>query len=139
MLKRLNILLNAIFSLAFCIHMSFIGHQTLFPEVPEIVVYKKDLSKVTFPILFRICLFENKDKAERFAKYGYKDINGYFLGVNKYNSSIVGWKGHSINGSAAWSVEGNVDIPIYVDYDLYYNCRACGPVQGSHPSQPHRS
>ena len=106
MLKRLNILLNAVFSIAFCIHISFISHQIIYPEVPDIVVFKKDLAKVTFPILFRICLFENKNQSARFTQFGYEDISGYFLGQSMFNSSVVGWAGHTINGSTFGQVEG---------------------------------
>ena len=106
MAKSIQLFLNVLFLIIFLVHLSFIGYQSLYPDVPQIVVHKKDLSEVHFPLSIRICLFENDDKGARFQEYGYDDIVDYFLGRSMYNSSIVGWAGHTKNGSTFESVAG---------------------------------
>ena len=103
----MSILLNILCFLIFIVHISLIGYKSLYPDVPEIVVYKKDLSEIDFPLLIRICLFEKENINARFLDYGYDALYGFFHGQSMYNSSLVGWAGHTENGSTIGSVEGN--------------------------------
>ena len=106
LIKTLYMLLNVLFFIFFIIHVSNIGYQSMYPAVPEIVVYKKELSEIEFPLLFRICLFEHQNKTDRFQKYGYNDVVDYFNGVSKFNRSMLGWAGHAENGTTLGSVAG---------------------------------
>ena len=107
MIKILYMLLNVLCFFVFIIHISFLGYKSLYPDVPEIIVYKKDLSDISFPLLFRICLFETEYKLIRFKRYGYQNATDFFKGKSGYNSSIFGWAGHMENGSTYGSVFGN--------------------------------
>ena len=106
MAQKLTMLMNVMCFIIFIIHISTICYHSIYPDVPEIVVYKKDLSEIEFPLLFRICLFENENKNHRFHKYGYEGVRSFFSGLSMYNSSIVGWAGHTKNGSSRGSVSG---------------------------------
>ena len=37
---------------------------------------------------------------------GYEDVKNYYYGRSFYNKSIMGWAGHTENGSTLGSVEG---------------------------------
>ena len=105
-MRRRILLGNFIFSLIFIVHVILIGYQALYPEIPDIIVYNKDLSDIDFPVVFKICLFEHENKSGRFEKVGYDSLSSFFHGQSKYNQTNVGWAGHTENGSTLGSVEG---------------------------------
>ena len=98
--------INVFFSIVFITHVSSIGYHILYPDVPEIVVLKKYLHEIDFPITFRICAFEIENKYERYRKLGYDTDDDFFLGKSRFNESVYGWKGHHEDGSTLASVEG---------------------------------
>ena len=104
--QKIIAFINVSFSFVFIIHVGFIGYTILYPEVPEIVVIKKSLHEIDFPITFRICAFEIEDKYERYNRIGYEHDDDFFLGKSMYNNSIYGWQGHLEDGSTIASVEG---------------------------------
>ena len=107
-IRKVSILINVFFSLVFIIHVGFIGYKTLHPEVPEIVVYKKDLKEIDFPIVFRICAYESINGSERYRRFGYASEYNFFQGKSRFNSSVYGWNGHFENGSTLASAEGGI-------------------------------
>ena len=109
MIKKFYMLLNITFFIVFIIHISILGYKSLYPDVPEIIVYKKDLSEIEFPILFRICLFETENKLFRYIRNGYLKAADYFKGQSGWNSSLYGWAGHTEYGSTMGSVYGKFD------------------------------
>ena len=109
MINKLPMLLNVLFLFIFIIHISLIGYKSLYPDVPEILAYKKNLSEIKFPMLLQVCLVENKEDKARFQRLGYLDDYGYYQGQSVYNSSLFGWAGHTLNGSTMRSVDGNLD------------------------------
>ena len=100
--------INVFFSIIFLIHISSIGYYTLYPEVPEIVVSKKNLNDIEFPMTFRLCAFELNDTVSRYQSYGYASYNDYFRGRSMFNATLHGWAGHDQNGSVLGSVEGEM-------------------------------
>ena len=104
-MNKLNILYSIFFIISL-VHITIICYQSAYPEVPEIVVYKKELSDMEFPLLFKICLFD-LEETDKYTALGYMNVDDYFYGKNKYNSSIRGWAGHNENGSTIFmTVDG---------------------------------
>ena len=57
-----------------------------------------------FPLLGRICVTPGLD-VEKLTKYGYADPSSFYMGVSRFNDSILGWSGHMENGSV-FSIKG---------------------------------
>ena len=100
--------INVFFFIIFLAHISSIGYSTLYPEVPEIVVYKKNLNEVEFPMTFRICAYELRDAQSRYQSFGYESHWDYFQGKSMFNDTLFGWAGHDQNGSVLGKVEGEI-------------------------------
>ena len=113
--------INVFFSIIFLIHISSIGYFTLYPEVPEIVVSKKNLNEIEFPMTFRLCVFELRDTVSRYQQFGYAHYNDYFRGQSMYNKTLYGWAGHDQNGSVLGNVEGEMLNEIFLSiFNSFY-------------------
>ena len=84
--------------------------MTLFPDLPDIKNYKKELKDIDFPVSFVICIDEHNDTNKKFREFGYNDSYAFFNGESRFNSSIIGWSGHTMNGSTFESVEGKYTL-----------------------------
>ena len=51
-----------------------------------------------FPLLGRICVKPGLD-VEKLASYGYVDPTSFYMGVSRFNGSVLGWSGHMENGN----------------------------------------
>ena len=69
-------------------------------------LYLLETMNIEFPFSFRICAYELTNKYERFNKMGYKSASNYFRGRSMFNESLVGWGGHTENGSNIGTIEG---------------------------------
>ena len=78
----------------------------MYPTTPGIRVYKTTLDKITFPISLLICAYQLQNESARYEKVGYPDNIYFYYGTSKYNTSLLGWHGHTENGSSIGSVEG---------------------------------
>ena len=78
----------------------------LYPNLPDIRIYKTDLQKIDFPIVFKMCATETQNSTARYTNVGYEDSFDFFKGVSRYNKSLYGWSGHHENGSTIASVKG---------------------------------
>ena len=85
----------------------------LYPNLPDIRIYKTDLQKIDFPIVFKMCATETQNSTARYTNVGYEDSFDFFKGVSRYNKSLYGWSGHHENGSTIARVEGKIDIKYY--------------------------
>ena len=90
----------------FIIHIIQLGFTTLYPELPDIKSYKKELKDIDFPVSFMVCLNEPNKTNGKFRDFGYNDLYAFFNGESMFNSSIIGWSGHKRNGLTFESVEG---------------------------------
>ena len=88
------------------VHVSFILYYNLYPDVPSIKVYSKSMKNMYFPICFKICF--NEKGRDRFERLGYLYDQRFFRGENVFNRSIVGWLGHTRNGSTFNDFEGTI-------------------------------
>ena len=102
--------LNIIFSIVFLFHFLNMAYETLNPSLPVIEVYKKDLSQLEFPIVFKLCMTDvDQVRANtRYEDVGYEDVDDFFLGESKYNETIYGWSGFTEYNEPLGSVEGIV-------------------------------
>ena len=100
----------SIILIVICIyHVSNIIYKNINPDVPEILVYEKNLNEIDFPISFLLCLNEFDNDSVKYREVGFNNVQDLFLGRRvKYNSTLKkmaiekqmkGWKGHKINGS----------------------------------------
>ena len=78
----------------------------MYPTTPTIRVYKTTLDKIKFPISLLICAHQLQNDSARYEKVGYPDNIYFYYGISKYNNSLLGWHGHTENGSSIGSVEG---------------------------------
>ena len=108
--KKVVLILNFLFCIAFLIHISILIYYIIYPEVPEIVVYQKNLKEIDFPMNIRICAHELNDSKTRYQKFGYKNGYSFFMGSSMFNKSLYGWAGHSENGSVLGNVEGKLSF-----------------------------
>ena len=75
------------------------------PQLPTDRVYVTNLKYIEFPLSFRICLnYHFYDK--RYNDMGYYYDLDFFMGKSMYNTSLVGWNGHTKNGSIIAETEG---------------------------------
>ena len=101
----LLITMKSILPIACVVHIGFIGYNIVYPDIPSIHVYDKQLSEIDFPISFRVCAHES-NKSKEYKKYGYYGKGEFFSGKSMYNKSLIGWAGHSENGSTLSTFKG---------------------------------
>ena len=93
----------------FClVHISQILLDMIYPAEPSVRTYKENLNDIEFPMTLRLCLELKEGRNDSILKdLGYANIRDYFKGISMYNESIIGWAGHSKDGSSTLaSVEG---------------------------------
>ena len=106
--KNLSQIFNIVLIISCFVHIIFIFYNNSNPAIPEIIIKNKKIMDVYMPLSFIFCLrnvnttFEN----EKYQKAGYESIHKFFSGTSIYNESVVGWLGHTENGSTYDSLEG---------------------------------
>ena len=71
-----------------------------------------DSSVETFPILLKVCGKERDNGSQRFRNYGYDGERDFFGGFSKFNDMIVGWNGHTENGSTIGPLKGKKFVSV---------------------------
>ena len=69
-------------------------------QMSEINVTIKD-----FPVVFKICITPGFD-AKNLKFVGYSSVYNYFAGESRHNSSLIGWAGHTQEGTVLTDVAG---------------------------------
>ena len=60
-------------------------------------------------LVLRICsFFSSARPINDYPKFGYENQDKFFQGISMFNSSIIGWNGHTENGSTVGDIEGNL-------------------------------
>ena len=98
--------LHGILAVSFLVHISYIGYFIVYPDQPDIKVFKTELKNIDFPLSFFLCAKEHENVNARYKKYGYNDIHDFFGGKSMYQDNVIGWKGHKPNGTTFDSFEG---------------------------------
>ena len=82
-----------------------LGKEAAHPTELKTSMSKESLSTFDhFPLLGRICVTPGLD-VEKLTAYGYADPSSFYMGVSRFNDSILGWSGHMENGSV-FSIKG---------------------------------
>ena len=105
LLHRIVISINTLFVIICLVHISSITYFLIYPEFPDIKIYKRDLSDIEFPLSFKICVSDVNGADKRYKTFGYRNDFNFFSGNSMYNSSIYGWSGHTENGSSLDTVK----------------------------------
>ena len=93
--------------LAFIVQMSILASNQIHPSDTVSRVVERKLNSIEFPVLFKICVKPAFD-IKKLEEVGYENIWKYFLGRSKYNSSLFGWGGHTVDGNTIGSVTGTI-------------------------------
>ena len=107
--KYVSLMVNFVLVIMCLSHIAILIYEEFHPNLPLIEYVEKNLDEIEFPLSFKFCIFETKDKKNsknRFNQFGYEDNVNFFMGFSKYNKSIIGWGGHTENGSTLASVKG---------------------------------
>ncbi len=104
--KSIPKIVNTIFAIVFFIHIAIVGYLGMYPEIPSVRVYDKDIKDIEFPLSFKFCLREQYDALKRYNKIGYFDKWAFFEGRPNYNKSYYGWAGRDRNKSTLGTVTG---------------------------------
>ena len=108
-MNKFNLFLNIALMIACTVHVTNILKGSLFPELPNVKHYENDLKIIEFPVTFKFCFMASDTNRERrnwiFKKYGYKTIVQFFRGQSKFDKTLVGWNGHTENGTTMTSTQ----------------------------------
>ena len=100
------LLLNLFFTCGFLVHVFTIGFNLMHPDYPSIRVYEHDLKQIDFPLSFKLCVTEQENSTERYRRMGYADEYRFFAGKSRFEEEVIGWSGHSQNGSTLFNIQG---------------------------------
>ena len=79
-MSKVATFLNTSFSIACVVHVAFIGYYIIYPELPEIKIYSKDIKDIAFPLVLRLCAREFQDPDKKYKKIGYDNVMDFFRG-----------------------------------------------------------
>ena len=114
MINKVGTFLSTSFTIACLIHVAFIGYYIIYPELPDIKIYSKDLKDITFPLVFRLCAQEHQNPKEKYRKIGYDNSMEFFIGRSMYSWKHYGWNGHKKGNKVIGSLE---NIMQRISYD----------------------
>ena len=111
--KNISSIINLILFVCCVTHVSILLEQEIQPEFTDSKVYQRKLQEIEFPLVFKLCLSSGVYFEEHYKRYGYENQYGFYQGISLYNSSFVGWNGHTENGSTMGQVQdivGNLSM-----------------------------
>ena len=97
-MSKVATFLNTSFSIACIVHVTFIGYYIIYPVLPEIKIYSKDIKDIAFPLVFRLCAREFQDPDKKYKIIGYDNVMDFFRGQSMYDWKHYGWNGHKEKG-----------------------------------------
>ena len=111
---KLNLLINVILVLVFIIHITFIGYNIKYPDIPSVRVFSKDLRNIKdFPLSFKLCAEEETNMKERYRKFGYDSIYAFYQGRQRMEGgNWFGWAGHGNGNETLGTVLGKIDSSV---------------------------
>ena len=118
---------NVVFMIAFFIHMFFITYSMIHPDTPTIKIYEKSLNEIEFPLSIKLCASEDSESdIMRHNNSGYERNFYFFLGQSMFNKSLIGWSGHTQDGSFLGPVKGKRNlISINLEPKKFINRHYC--------------
>ena len=95
------LLANLACLIGFCVQFGNVLDTYVHPSQTTITVTETNLQDSQFPLLFKIC-FNPSFNASAVEEAGYTD---FISGKSKFNSSFLGWAGHTFQGGVQGTVE----------------------------------
>ena len=77
-----------------------------YPNKVENFVFEKSLKDVQFPLAIKLCLIQSDIDNEIYENFGYKDQVSFYMGKSKFAKHLIGWNGHTKNGTTIAPVQG---------------------------------
>ena len=93
-------ILHAVLAISCVSHIGINAFYELYPDIPSIKQYKKDLGNINFPVSFTICVREIVNDRERYKAFGYARDWDWFDGKSDIREGVFGWNGDFENGSS---------------------------------------
>ena len=91
---------------AFLLQITTLIAGMINPKETLISTQKVDFDKIDFPLVFKICIKPGFNETE-LRILGYQNSLGYLFGNSRYNESLFGWAGHTLDGKVVSNVSGN--------------------------------
>ena len=104
--KNIVLMINLSLFLLCIAHITMNGFFILYPDLPDIKVYKTNLKNIDFPLAFKFCVKEIENSLDRYTSLGYASDYHFFWGRSRFNDGLFGWGGHLANGSSIADVKG---------------------------------
>ena len=105
-MKSLVIILNLVIFFFCLVHVSLNGYYILYPELPDIKITNRKLEDIEFPLSLKVCVSEISNSFHRYSNLGYKNDFQFFYGKSAFNKSLIGWAGHTKDGSKVGEISG---------------------------------
>ena len=90
---------------AFMVQTTTLIVNMINPKETLIKTQIMNFDKIDFPLTFKICITPGFNTTELKA-LGYENILGYFEGRSRFNTSIIGWAGHTVDGQVVSNISG---------------------------------
>ena len=91
--------------IAFSVQMIILTRDLMYPDHTVSKTFRKKLTVQSFPVVFKICINPGFNK-EALNATGYDSIFNYFRGVSRFNDSLLGWAGLTLEGGSFSNVTG---------------------------------
>ena len=98
------LLANLACLIGFCVQFGNVLDTYVHPSQTTITVTERNLQDSQFPLLFKIC-FNPSFNASALEEAGYAGYTDLFSGESTFNSSFLGWAGHTAEGGVQGTVE----------------------------------
>ena len=100
--------------LTFITHITFIGYNIKYPDIPSVRVFSEDLRNIKdFPLSFKLCAEEETNMEERYRKFGYQNIQAFYQGRQKMeHGNWFGWAGHGNGNETLGTVLGKINSSV---------------------------
>ena len=105
-MKLITRLISLILTLGCIFNIGFIINNNVNPELPVLSVHQKNIKDIEFPLSFLICIDQIVNDTTKYREVGYNNVYRFYIGESRHNESVIGWRGHMINGSKYNTVEG---------------------------------
>ena len=109
--KCMSLFFHLAFAIPLAAQLFSLVKEAANPTELKTSMSKESLSSFeVFPLLGRLCVKPGLDVA-KLTSYGYADPSSFYMGVSRFNDSVLGWSGHMENGSV-FSIKGK-NVKVY--------------------------
>ena len=106
---KISPIINFVLAVACLSQIIINAYNTLYPEIPSLKVYEKELGNIDFPISFKLCVREISNINKRYKDYGYHEPFDFFIGKSYFEESYyVGWNGNFDDNQSSGHVKGTL-------------------------------